>query len=233
LVTAKVVRADFSATPAELCPDPRPRIGGYLNRTFESQLVEYLVDNYFAGDRNSFAAGTGYYKSQVDAWISGKRKPQKATMRWLLSSTIAPEFRVAAEFKHVDLDSESDIAPALRGVLGDHQKHSGVYAFYDSMCSVVYIGKASNGFLSEMYQQLKAPLGISFPRAVKGAPTRRWQVVRYVSAYEIPSVDHLDYPRHVESLVLRLSKPVGNKILGALQRSSPPKDHGTARGRPA
>jgi hypothetical protein len=37
---------------------PQARIGGYLNRTFESQLVEYLVDNYFAGDRNSFAVGT-------------------------------------------------------------------------------------------------------------------------------------------------------------------------------
>ena len=201
-----------------------------MKRTFESQLIEYLVEQYFAGDRAGFADRTGYYKGQVDAWISGRTKPQKATMRWLMSSTIAPEFRVAAEFKHVDFDSAADISSVLRGVLGTHKTHSGVYAFYDSMCSVVYVGKASNGFLGEMYQQLKAPLGIYFPKAVQGAPTRPCQVVRYVSAYEIPAVDHLDYPKHVESLVLRLSKPIGNKVLGSLQRSSPPKDHGKVKG---
>lgn len=201
-------------------------------RTFESQLVEYLVDSHFDGDRLAFAEQVGYYKGQVDAWISGRTKPQKATLRWLMSATIAPEFRVAAEFQHVDFDAQNEIMSELRRVLGSHHDKSGVYAFYDSMCSVVYIGKASRGFLTEMYQQLKGSLGITFPKAVWDAPKSRWQVVRYVSAYEIPSVDHLDYPRHVESLVLRLSKPVGNKILGSLQRSAPPKDHGEARKKP-
>lgn len=200
-----------------------------MRKTFESQLVEYLVNQYFGGDRVEFAERSGYYKGQVDNWIEAKTKPQKATMRWLLSSAIAPEFRVAVEFKHVDFDNVEDIRPALRKMLGAHQKHSGVYAFYDSMCSVVYVGKASSGFLGEMYQQLKGPLGVTFPKAVKGAPARRWQVVKYVSAYEIPAVDHLDYPRHVESLVLRLSKPIGNKVLGSLQRSKPPKDHGKVK----
>jgi hypothetical protein len=200
-----------------------------MKKTFESQLVEYLVHQYFDGNRADFAERSGYYKGQVDSWIEARTKPQKATMRWLLSSAIAPEFRVAAEFKHVDFDKIEDIRPTLNKMLGVHKKQSGVYAFYDSMCSVVYVGKASNGFLGEMYQQLKGPLGVAFPKAVKGAPTRRWQVVKYVSAYEIPAVDHLDYPRHVESLVLRLSKPIGNKVLGSLQRSKPPKDHGNAR----
>ena len=62
------------------------------------------------------------------------------------------------------------------------------------------------------------------PQAVPNPPSNRWNVVKYVSAYEIPHVDHLDYPKHVESLVLRLSKPIGNKVLGRLERSSPPKE---------
>lgn len=33
-----------------------------------------------------------------------------------------------------------------------------------------------------------------------------------------------DYPKHVEPPVLRLSKPVGNKVLGTLKRSAPPKE---------
>lgn len=52
----------------------------------------------------------------------------------------------------------------------------------------------------------------------------QWEAVRYVSAYEIPIIEHLDYPKHVEALVLRLSKPIGNKILGKLERSAPPKE---------
>lgn len=34
----------------------------------------------------------------------------------------------------------------------------------------------------------------------------------------------MDYPKRVESLVLRLSKPVGNQVLGTLKRSAPPKE---------
>ncbi|MDR7192011.1 hypothetical protein [Luteimonas terrae] len=200
-----------------------------MKKSFESQLVEYLVTNYFDGGRAEFAEHTGYYKVQVDNWIGGKNKPQKATVRHLLSSCIAPEFRVAAEFKHVDIDLASQIRPELKKALGDHTVSSGVYAFYDSMCSVVYIGKASSGFLEEMYQQLKGPLGVSLPKRVRKTPFKRWEVVRYISAYEVPFVDHLDYPKHVEALVLRLSKPIGNKILGSLNKSNPPKDHGTAR----
>ena len=200
-----------------------------MARTFESQLVEHLVDNYFGGERADFAERTGYYKHQVDAWIAGVNKPQKATIRHLLSSCIAPEFQVVAEFKHVDMDQKSHIRPELRKALGVHAEKCGVYAFYDSMCTVIYIGKASSGFLEEMYQQLRANLGVPLPKRVRTSSFKRWEVVRYVSAYEVPDVDHLDYPKHVEALVLRLAKPIGNKVLGTLSKSKAPKDHGEAR----
>ncbi len=191
---------------------------------FECEMVSFLINNYFDGDVGNFAKHTRYSKQQVMAWVSGRRKPRIATMRWLLSSTIAPEFRIAAEYVPVVFSNVSDIRSELRRALGDHSKHAGVYAFYDSMCNVLYIGKASTEFLGEMYQQLRAKLGISFPKAISKAPEVRWQAVSFVSAYEIPYVEHLDYPRHVESLVLRLSKPTGNKVLGKLQQSIPPKE---------
>jgi hypothetical protein len=191
---------------------------------FEAELIEYLADEFFDTDLGAFAKRTGYTKQQIDLWAKGKRKPHKATIRWLIYSTIAPEFRVVTEFAPVSIQTVEEIRPSLRGVLGKHKDSAGVYSFYDSMCNVLYVGKASSSFLTEMYQQLRAPLGIVFPKAVSRAPSNRWNVVKYVSAYEVPQVDHLDYPKHVESLVLRLSKPVGNKVLGRLQRSSPPKD---------
>jgi hypothetical protein len=193
-------------------------------RNFEAELVEYLSNEFFENDLGALATRTGYSRQQIESWVRGTRKPHKATVRWLLSSTIAPEFRVATEFAPIDIQSEGQIRANLRAVLGHSKDGAGVYSFYDSMCNVIYVGKASSSFLTEMYQQLRAPLGIPFPRAVSRAPSRRWNVVKYVSAYEVPAVDHLDYPKHVESLVLRLSKPVGNRVLGRLQRSSPPKE---------
>lgn len=192
--------------------------------SFEAGLVDYLVREHFHGDSGEFARHTGYSKQQIEYWRAGSKKPQKSTLRWLLSATIAPEFRVAVEFEPIDIVGRNEISKVLREALNGHEKNTGVYAFYDSMCNVLYVGKASTGFGQEMYQQLRAPLGIGFPRAVTNAPSERWMAVKYISAYEIPKVDHLDYPKHVESLVLRLSKPVGNKVLGTLKRSAPPRE---------
>ena len=91
------------------------------------------------------------------------------------------------------------------------------------MCNLIYLGKASTNIKSEVYQQLKKPLGISFNKAVKTAPQGRWQVVKFISAYEVPKVDHLDYPKHVEALMLRIAKPIGNKVIGSLRVATPPK----------
>jgi hypothetical protein len=193
-------------------------------RNFEAELVDYLSSEFFDGNLGELARRTGYSKQQIESWVRGVTKPHKATMRWMLSSTIAPEFSVAAEFAPIDIQSVAQISKQLRAVLGTHKDGAGVYSFYDSMCNVLYVGKASSSFLKEMYQQLRAPLGIPFPRAVSRAPSKRWNVVKYVSAYEVPAVDHLDYPKHVESLVLRLSKPIGNRVLGHLKRSSPPRE---------
>lgn len=191
---------------------------------FESQLVDYLINEYFEKDINKFVSSTGYTKQQIETWRSGKRRPRKATVRWLLSSTIAPEFKIVSEFAEVDINSASEIRSKLKSALGDNHDCAGVYAFYDSMCNLFYVGKASTNLLGEMYQQLRCELGVSFPKAIAAAPKQRWQAVRYISAYEIPYVVHLDYPKHVEALILRLSKPVSNKVLGTLKYSSPPED---------
>lgn len=195
-----------------------------IPKSFESNLIEYLIKEYFNGSNADFADHTGYSKQQIEYWCKGDKKPQKATVRFLLSATLAPEFRVVAEFMPIKITKESEIHGLISSALKGHNNKTGIYAFYDSMCNVMYIGKASSSFLKEMYQQLRAPLGVKFPKAVTCAPAKRWQAVRYVSAYEIPNVDHLDYPRHVEALVLRLSKPVGNKVLGKLNLALPPKE---------
>ena len=191
---------------------------------FDTLLVEHLIAEYFDGDSALLAKRSGFSKQQIESWRNGSKKPRKSTIRWLLSTTIAPEFKVACEFSPIDVSQIKEVRKKLANVLGTHKNSTGIYAFYDSMCNVVYIGKASTEFLSEMYQQMRNELGVSFPKAIQKAPLYRRQVVRYVSAYKIPSVDHIDYPKHVEALVLRLSKPIGNKVLGKIEVSTRPEE---------
>ena len=190
---------------------------------FEVRLINYLIQEYFDGDAPSFCKRVLCTGQQLKSWRSGSQKPQKSTLKYMLSATIAPEFKIASEFARVDFPNQKSVLKVLSAALNGHDHASGVYSFYDSLCNVVYVGKASVDFRKEMYQQLVNPLGIDFPKTVKTAPKSRWEVVKYVSAYEIPSVEHLDYPKHVEAIVLRLSKPVGNKNLGNLEMAVPPK----------
>lgn len=192
--------------------------------SFASQLVDFLVKQYFDGNVNALADSSGYNKRQIVAWINGERTPRDSTLRYLMSTTIAPEFTVVCEYAPVQIDKASDIGGELGRVLGENHYRAGIYAFYDSMCNLLYVGKASTGLKKEIYQQLRNPLGIKFPKTVGKPPEKRWQVVSFVSAYEIPYVEHLDYPKHVEALILRLSKPVGNKVLGNLNFCKPPAD---------
>jgi len=194
-------------------------------KPFENELVEYLVREYFSGSTKAIADHTRYAKHQIDSWFQGAHRPQNGTLRYLLSSVIAPELKIVCEFSPVSFrESGGGIREQLRQALSDHQDRPGIYAFYDSMCNVFYVGKAAKGLLNEMYQQLRNPLGMDFPKAIKHPPRKRWEVACFASAYEVPSIEHLDYPRHVESLVLRMSKPSGNKILGKLNFAAPPKD---------
>jgi transcriptional regulator with XRE-family HTH domain len=101
------------------------------SKSFEASLVEYLVQEYFEGDIKRFSEQVGYSKQQIGFWLRGEKKPQKATLRWMLSSTIAPEFKVACEFFPIYFSSKDQIRGQLREALGDQANKPGVYAFYD------------------------------------------------------------------------------------------------------
>ena len=68
-----------------------------------------------------------------------------------------------------------------------------------------------------MYQQIKTKIpGGILPEAISD-DAKRVDVVRYISAYSIPTSDHAGYAKHVEGLILRVSKPRLNKNLGSLK----------------
>lgn len=187
-------------------------------RTTRNDIVRYLVDEHYANSPGEAAKASGFTKRQIEDWIDGFSKPQKANVSRLMHQTFVPEFKVIIEYKPIELSGNArSISSQLTVMLKGYTRSSGIYAFYDSMSNLVYLGKSDGNLLGECYQQLRAPVkGAVFP---KGAiqPKRRTDVVRYISAYHVRSSDHQDHAKHVESLILRISKPHLNKNIGTLK----------------
>ena len=97
---------------------------------------------------------------------------------------------------------------------------SGLYAFCDSMATLIYLGKSDGHLLEECYNRLRATLNKHvFPKGAKH-PKTRLDVVRYVSAYFVRDSEFEDHAKHVEALILRISKPILNTNIGELRRAN-------------
>ena len=183
-----------------------------------STILRFIIDEYYNGDMDKLADDTGYTKGQIEAWKSGSTQPQRGTIEYLFHCIFTCEFTVIAEYAKID--PAQKIRAQLRKIMKGHEKRAGIYAFYDSMVNLVYLGKATC-LLDECYQQIRGPVDVRFPKGAKKKPTKRYEVVRYVSAYDVGTSNIFDYPRHVESLILRISKPALNKNIGDLEKAFP------------
>ena len=182
--------------------------------TTRTQVLQYIIDEYLNGDTTETARISGYSKAQVDAWLSGKREPQKITIQYILQRIFIPEFKVIAEF--AEFDPQAALQTQLKKLLGQHTQDPGIYAFYDSMGNLIYLGKATR-LIAEITAAINRTVHIAFPKGVKNAPKVRTQIVRYISAYDVGTVKWNDFPKHVEALILRISKPSLNKNIGNLE----------------
>lgn len=179
-------------------------------------VLAYLIDTYCSGEPAKAAELTGYTARQVREWLSGDRTPHKDTIEYFIHCIFTPEFKVIVEFGK--FDPAGAVLTQLRKLLRGHEGKPGIYAFYDSMANLLYIGKATK-LLNESCAAINRGVHVSFPKGVVTKPSKRHQIVRYVSAYDVGSSEWLDYPKHVESLILRISKPPLNKNVGRLERA--------------
>lgn len=184
-----------------------------------SEILQYIVDNYYDGSIDTVCERTGCAKAHLVLWMSGERTPQKQTIDYLIHCAVVPEFRVIVEYGV--FDKRLKLQTQLKMLLGAHASNPGLYAFHDAMGKLLYIGKATT-LLAEITQRIKAAVHVEFPKGVKSKPTSRVEVVQYISAYDVGDLAWDDYPKHVESLILRISKPPLNKNIGHLERARPP-----------
>ena len=180
--------------------------------------LKYILSQFFKDDIDEIVDVTGYSKSVIDAWMKGKVVPNHTTISYVISCIFTPQFTVVEEF--YEIDPNQTILTQLKKMYKGHEHRSGIYAFYDSMANLLYVGKAIN-LLEETYSALRRDSEIHFPAGIKNKTVQRHQVVRYISAYDVKSFDDFDYPKHVESLILRISKPRMNKQIGILDRAYP------------
>lgn len=184
--------------------------------TKHTATFNYIFVEYFNNDLEKFTDVTGFSKTQATSWYNGTVTPKKTTLTYILNCVFTPEFKVITEF--AEFNPEEEIRPQLREILGDHVHDSGLYAFYDSMAMLIYLGKATN-LLNESYDAILRSVHIPFPKGVRNKPDQRYELVRYISYYQVRKFDFFDYPRHVESLILRISKPALNKNIGTIEKA--------------
>jgi hypothetical protein len=179
------------------------------------EVLQYIVKNYY-GTAEKACEISGYSKAQMSNWLSGERAPQKATIEYLIQCAVMPEFKVIAEY--AQFDGNDALQTQFKSILKGHINSPGLYAFYDALGGLLYVGKATR-LMPEMIAAIKRSVHIEFPKGVKVRPSSRIEVVRYVSAYDVGTAKWDDFPKHVESLLLRISKPRLNKNIGYLARA--------------
>lgn len=183
-----------------------------------NDIVRYVIDEYFSGSPQKASEASGCSVAQIEDWLEGRRMPQKDSVDYLIHCAFVPEFKIVVEFG--DFDSNQTASSQLRKLFKGHEERAGIYAFYDSMANLLYVGKAATSLLKESSDAIGRKVDVRFPSGVRNRPQFRYQIVRYVSAYDVGSSEWLDYPKHVESLILRISKPPLNKVIGRLERAA-------------
>lgn len=184
-------------------------------------VIRFAIENYFDGDVSQASEKTGYFKEQIRKWIDDKVIPKITTVRYFMSIALIPEFKIVCE--HYPFDKDENISNQLKEMLESHHNSPGIYVFYDSLCEPVYIGKAHTSLKNEIISALNRPISFHYPKTISSPPEKVKELVKYISAYNVGGEDHSDYPKHVESLILRIRKPLWNKQLGTLTKLIPQK----------
>jgi hypothetical protein len=185
------------------------------------EFLRYLFREFFDENAERFVRTTGYTAAQLRSWLAGTQTPQKETVAYIIQRRFAPDFQIVCEFK--EIDGANPTKTQLRKYLGAHCDEPGIYAFYDARAQLLYVGKATK-LLQEIYTALMDRYDdVVFPSGIANKQRLRWNLVTYFSAYFIPANTHRDHPKHVESLILRISKPPLNKQIGRLSRVSRPE----------
>ena len=176
-----------------------------------SDILRYLLETYFENDPKKLSAATGYTKQRIDNWIEKTHQPHVGTVEWVIHCALAPEYRIIVELGSFDPnDKATQRRQRLKELFGAHGEERGIYAFYDASASLIYIGKTERGLLDEVNQALNKRINRNFD-------LKRRSIVRYISAYSVGGSVSFDYPKHVESLILRISRPRLNNNIGKLE----------------
>lgn len=187
-----------------------------------SEVLKYIIEKRFHGDIESAASVSGIDVSKIEKWISGAIIPRKNIIDGFIHLAQIPEFSVIREYFPVSSsNNEKDLRQQVATLFQGHETSSGLYAFYDSMVNLVYIGKSYARLKDECHQALNQRLPEKIlPTSLKLIESRK-DVVCYISAYSVIYSGFGDFSRHIESLILRISKPRLNKNIGSLEPCHP------------
>lgn len=183
--------------------------------------IRFAIEHYFDGNVSQAADRTGYTQAQIKRWIKDEITPRLVTVRYFMLVALIPEFKIVCE--HHPYDYKQSMTEQLKKMLNGHHDAPGIYVFYDSLCEPIYLGKANSSLKTEITSALNRSVSLSYPKSISSPPKKVKELVAYISAYDVAGKEHSDYPKHVESLILRINKPKLNKQSGSLTKVIPIK----------
>lgn len=190
------------------------------SKSDNNAIIRFSIKSYFDNDIQLASEKTGYTAGQIKRWMTDKTTPRIDTVRYFMAIALIPEFKIVCELSSFSHDE--NISSQINKMLNGHHNSPGIYAFYDSLCEPIYIGKANSSLQAEIISALGRSVSILYPKSIQKPPTRVRELVKHVSA-DVGGVEHYDYPKHVESLILRIKKPKLNKQTGNLTKVIPKK----------
>jgi hypothetical protein len=178
--------------------------------------VRYILKKHFDSDVTKLSKVAEIPVQTLKQYINDEVEPNASTTEFIMHLAYTPEFSIICEFARVPLN----VGTAwIATILGGHASATGIYAFYDSMARLSYLGKAATNLSGEIYSAMTRSYVNKMPSGINDVACQRRDVIHYMSAYRIKAFDSWDYTKHVESLILRISNPPMNKQSGTLARA--------------
>ena len=172
-------------------------------------LLEALEDEYGRVTQGELAKALGVTQSTISNWKNGA-EPSKRNLKKLIEHFRDHHARTLikplVEFLPIEpvqdtnewkFSSDASVVKKLRESLDGRM---GIYVFYDSSGTALYLGKTESSLYAEAKQRLKAQPNRPVYKPVKGHMQHMGAMARYLSAYEVSLAAAV---KNVESFMLR------------------------------
>lgn len=180
-----------------------------MNNHIFTNLLEALEDEYGEVTQVALATALGVTQATISNWTKGKN-PSKSSLKKIIelyrNHHAKTLIKPLLEFFPIDpvrrnstwdFSTKESVVSELKDSL---DKRVGIYIFYDTSGTALYLGKTERSLYSEAKQRLKALPNRPIYKPAKAHREPMGSMARYLSAYEISIAVAV---KNIETFMLR------------------------------